>query len=94
MKIIKRYFAISLFTQVILLAFIWLTGWLDVVMYVFYLFPWAILNLLSPSAGQLFEINGFLAFGAILGVPAAIYSLILALSVYGIKKIRSVRKLG
>ena len=82
MKIIGKYFVVSLLMQASLLGFIWLTGWLDGIMYLFYLFPWAVVDLISPAPMKVFEAKGFLVFCLILGAPASVYSLVASFSLY------------
>lgn len=77
-----------------MLTFMWLTGVTGGIMYVFYLFPWELLDLVSPIPRDIFRTEGFLAFCTILALPAALYSGIFSLAVLFLKNILAKKSIG
>jgi hypothetical protein len=77
-----------------MLTVMWLTGVTGGIIYVFYLFPWELLDLVSPVPRDIFRTEGFLAFCTILALPAALYSVIFGLAVLFLKNMLARKSSG
>jgi hypothetical protein len=91
MKTFLKYFSILFLIQIVLLIAFWTVHIGDGIVYVAYMTPYMLLDLIIPIPKQFCSgdgsFSGFMCLNLLLAIPAFLYSIFFAAILYGISRI-------